>query len=221
MPVFHTASRRIARSVTFSILVAGLAFSVARCATRGATPTPTVNRPNAAENSSAGQAKFAGRITRSPDGESVYRNSMIGFALGFGTDWEVWDRPEKMRTDFRGSVAQLEANGQEVLLAGHLSNIVGCRVTTEKVGIPVEDYAILIMDINKSEVGQVESQTLQVAGKTMVKWEATHPETGLIFVEYVAREGDYNLRITFWTHPGLKERYLPEFQRIAESYRSL
>lgn len=204
------------------VFLAGLAFSAFACAIgpnrseQGYEPAPAVQ-----SNTTGPSAKTGSAVVRAPTGNWLYQNPTVGFALDFEPRWIVWARPEHMRADFRDSIAALEQNGQEVLLAAHLNNVVGLRVTTENVGVPAEDYATLIMDINKSEVEILSQQTVTMAGKTVVEWEAAHPSTGLIFVEYVLLQGTYDLRITFWTHPSLKERYQPEFRRIVSSYRSI
>ncbi|MCR9145067.1 MAG: hypothetical protein NXI24_22705 [bacterium] len=160
-------------------------------------------------------------MLRTVVGGSRYENQVIGFALEFEPRWVVWGRAADMRQDFRDSIAVMEQYGQEVLLAAHLNNIVGCRVTTENLNVPVDDYATVIMDINKSEVDVQRHAAVSLAGREMIEWEAKHPESGLVFVEYVSLESGFNLRMTFWTHPSLLERYRPEFRKIVGTMTSI
>ncbi|MEQ9366066.1 MAG: hypothetical protein RIF32_17615, partial [Leptospirales bacterium] len=62
---------------------------------------------------------------------------------------------------------------------------------------------------------------VSIAGRDMIEWEANHPRTGLVFVEYILLESGYNLRMTFWTHPSLIDRYKPEFRKVVASLRTI
>lgn len=208
--------KRIVSIVFIPILMGALCVT---CAGPGASTRTT---PNPTQSTGAtGFAKAGSTVSRTPGSTSRYENPTIGFALDFDPRWQVWSRIADMRSDFRDSLREMEAHGQEVLLAAHLNNIVGCRITTENLGVPAEDYATVIMDINKAEVDILRQETFTIAGRTMVEWEAAHPSTGLVFVEYVVLVGSYDIRMTFWTHPSLLERYKPEFRKVVASLRSI
>lgn len=200
--------------------VAGAA-SLVSCATPGSNAKSASTANSGQDSSSATSAKPGSKVVRTAGGTSRYENPVIGFALDFDPRWVVWGRVADMRSDFRDSIQVMEQNGQEVLLAAHLNNIVGARVTTENLNVPVDDYATVIIDINKSEVDLVRQTRVTIAGRDMVEWEATHPQTGLVFVEYIALESGFNLRLTFWTHPSLLERYRPEFRKVVASLRTI
>ena len=231
------SSRR--ESVVYeSCIRSGLCYRVAVCACAmivmlaglGSCTTPGGSQTSGGSSSSSGvvgdntsgtSAKPGSKVARTAGGTSRYENPVIGFALDFEPRWVVWGRVADMRPDFRDSIQVMEQNGQEVLLAAHLNNIVGCRVTTENLNVPVDDYATVIIDINKSEVDLQRQTRVTIAGRDMVEWGATHPQTGLVFVEYIALESGFNLRMTFWTHPSLLERYHPEFRKVVASLRTI
>lgn len=219
-PLHHL--RMVRRVLTPALLVSAIALG-AGCAKQGvrSVPANTVESVQSAVPGDAPSAKPGSSVQLTPSGSTRYSNPRVGLKIDFPAGWVIWSRMEDMRADFRGSVGTLEQNGVEVLFAGHKNNVLGARLTTENLGVPLDDYATLIIDINKREIGKVKRTDKRLGGRDVVFWEASHAETGLEFIEYVFREGTHNLRLTFWTHPSLKARYVPEFQRIVESARTV
>ena len=146
--------------------------------------------------------------------DRLYRNAALGFAFQFRGNWSVAITPHQMSPAGRKAARALEAEGRELLFtAATVEGSQGCRGIVDHLNLTNTDYLAGIREANRATIEEdYGAESFQTPATTFLKWE--YRFAGMRFVEFLFRNGTYNIRIAFWTDPQRYEHFLPEYERM-------
>lgn len=149
--------------------------------------------------------------------DGIYQNRPLGFALVFRGNWEIITSPSQMERSSKSFAKQLRNQSAELLFVGTTSERTqGTRGIAINLNIPFDEYALRIQELNKPDVKKDLGLTeVLLNGMPMIRWD--YVVGGFRFVEFFFTLDTYNIRIAFWTKPGIFDRFEPVYLDIMSS----
>ena len=147
--------------------------------------------------------------------DNVYQNKPIGFTLNFRGQWHIFTDPNEMEGRLRSFAEELQEQGGELLFVGTtVERTQGVRGIAANLNAPAREYAERIRTINTVEVDSGLTNMI-VADIPMARWD--YHDAGFRFVEFFFRAETFDVRVAFWTKPGLFEAFEPVYLSIMSS----
>jgi hypothetical protein len=149
--------------------------------------------------------------------DRTYQNKSLGFSLCYRGNWQITTDPNDMK-EHKEYAKSLQESGVELLFIGFtVEKTQGTRCIVTNLNTSNREYAEQILRINKDATNTQNVLTdVVINGVPMVQWEYDWmlDKEKVKFVEYFFNLDTYNLRIAFWTKPGLFNNFLPVYDDI-------
>jgi len=149
--------------------------------------------------------------------DKIYENKPLHFVFKFQGNWVLFTDPNEMDKGSKELAATMAKSGAELLFVGAtVEGMHGARGIAVNFNEPPHEYAERIRAINRNEVQDDQGLTDMVLGNNaMVKW--VYDKADFRFAEFFFTIDTYDIRISFWSHSSLFDKFLPVYEQMMSS----
>jgi len=155
--------------------------------------------------------------------KGIYQNKIIGLSLNFGEHWRAIIQAEKFPADYAEFAEKIQDQGGELLMIAEEmpEGVNSAQIIAEPTNIALQEYFQLIKDLNKGDYVNSKHSTVLINQTSMIKWQYTtnSPEDEYVYLDYILKQGKYNLRISFWAYREMQSALEKQADQILKTLK--